>query len=87
MFLNTEREGWLPKGRRNSIVLKPTVQRIDDSEDLELVRGEMQVRWKEECFKALRATHFHRLAGCCRHQGLQVHRLIGGGGGIFTEIP
>lgn len=37
------REGWLKPGKRHGVVLKPSVERVDESEDLRLVQQELQV--------------------------------------------
>ena len=43
MFLNSDREGWVKAGKKHSVVLKPKVERVDESEDLMLVQRELQV--------------------------------------------
>lgn len=42
--MNLEREGWLKKGKRHALVLKPRVERIDEGEDLVLVLREAQAQ-------------------------------------------
>lgn len=37
------RDGWLKPGKRHGVVLKPSVERVDESEDLRLVQQELQV--------------------------------------------
>ncbi|MEW5300911.1 MAG: hypothetical protein WDW36_003804 [Sanguina aurantia] len=44
VFVNLEREGWLRKGKRHALVLKPRVERIDEGEDLVLVLREAQAQ-------------------------------------------
>lgn len=42
--MNLERDGWLKKGKRHALVLKPRVERIDEGEDLVLVLREAQAQ-------------------------------------------
>lgn len=42
VFVNTDRDGWLHRGKRHAVVMKPSVERIDELEDLKEVRGMMQ---------------------------------------------
>ena len=43
IFLNIQRESWVKAGKKHSVVLKPMVERIDETEDLMLVQKELQV--------------------------------------------
>ena len=44
IFVNSDnRDGWIKAGKKYSVVLKPQVERVDESEDLMLVQRELQV--------------------------------------------
>lgn len=44
MFTNGDRDGWVPRGRRHAVVLKPVVERLDELDDLREVQREMQAQ-------------------------------------------
>lgn len=41
MFANGERDGWISRGRRCAVVLKPAAERIDELADLREVQREV----------------------------------------------
>lgn len=46
MFANVARDGWIKKGAKHCVVLKPTVHRMDESEDLLEVINEYESQLK-----------------------------------------
>ncbi len=43
VFLNSEDGGWIKAGKRHCVVLRPRVERVDESEDLLMVQAELEV--------------------------------------------
>jgi hypothetical protein len=44
VFVNTDRDGWLHRGKRHAVVMKPSVERLDELEDLKEVQGMMSAQ-------------------------------------------
>jgi hypothetical protein len=44
VFLNSNRDGWIKASRKHCVVLKPIKEKVDESDDLKLVQGELQVK-------------------------------------------
>lgn len=44
VFTNCDRDGWLSRGRRHAVVMKPLVERIDELQDLKEVQGILQTQ-------------------------------------------
>jgi len=73
VFINSDRDGWIPKGKRNSVVLKPSIQKIDDSDDLMLVKREIEAQLQSN--KALDASDRSTLQGKLSRIGQMLQNL------------